>query len=96
MYHTTCLLIILQNYDIQNSMALVETDMQTNEKNRKPRNKPTCMYANNLLLLLFFNFLLLFNYSCVPFLPIRPPHPSRTHHPPLPPPSPFILSMCPL
>ena len=30
-----------------------------------------------------FNFLLLFNYSCVPFLPIPPPHPSWT-----PPPSP--------
>ena len=23
----------------------------------------------------FLNFLLLFNYSCVPFLPIPPPHP---------------------
>ena len=25
-----------------------------------------------------FNFVLLFNYSCVPFLPIPPPHPSWT------------------
>ena len=25
-----------------------------------------------------FNFLLLFNYSCVAFLPIPPPHPSQT------------------
>ena len=24
----------------------------------------------------FFKFLLLFNYSCMPFLPIPPPHPS--------------------
>ena len=38
-----------------------------------------------------FNFLLLFNYSCVPFLPIPPPHPSWTRLPPSPPPSPLIL-----
>ena len=25
---------------------------------------------------IFFKFLLLFNYSCMPFLPIPPPHPS--------------------
>ena len=24
----------------------------------------------------YYNFLLLFNYSCVPFLPIPPPHPT--------------------
>ena len=24
--------------------------------------------------------LLLFSYNCLPFLPIPPPHPSRTHH----------------
>ena len=30
----------------------------------------------------FVFFLLLFNYSCVPFLPIPPPHPSWTHLPP--------------
>ena len=35
----------------------------------------------------FKNFLLSFNYSCMPFLPIPPPHPSQTHllphlHPP--------------
>ena len=40
--------------------------------------------------------LLLFNYSCMPFLPIPPPHPSGTHLPTPPPPSPLILSMCPL
>ena len=28
------------------------------------------------LFLYFFKFLLLFNYSCMPFLPIPPPHPS--------------------
>ena len=44
----------------------------------------------------FFKFLLLFNYSCMPFLPIPPPHPSQNYLPPLPPPSPLILSMCPL
>ena len=31
---------------------------------------------------LFKNFLLLFNYSCLHFLPIPPPHPSWTHLPP--------------
>ena len=30
----------------------------------------------------FLKFLLLFNYSCVPFLPIPPPHPSWTPLPP--------------
>ena len=44
----------------------------------------------------FFKLLLLFNYSCVPFLPIPPPHPCQTHLPPPPPPSPLILFMCPL
>ena len=29
-----------------------------------------------------FKFLLLFNYSCLHFLPISPPHPSQTHLPP--------------
>ena len=41
-------------------------------------------------------FLLLFNYSCLHFLSIPPPHHSQTHLPPLPPPSLLILSMCPL
>ena len=36
----------------------------------------------------FFKFLLLFSYSCMPFLLIPPPHPSWTHLPPSPPPSP--------
>ena len=48
-------------------------------------------------LTLFFlikHFLLLFNYSCLHFLPIPPPHPSQTHLPPPPPPSPLVLSMC--
>ena len=30
----------------------------------------------NAFIFLKFNFVLLFNYSCVPFLPIPPPHPS--------------------
>ena len=41
-------------------------------------------------------FLLLFNYSCMPFLPIPPPHPMWTHLPPPSPTSPLVLSMCPL
>ena len=45
---------------------------------------------------IFLNFLLLFNYSCVPYLAIPPPHPSQTPLPPPHPPSPLILSMCPL
>ena len=43
----------------------------------------------------FFLFLLLFNYSCMPFLPIPPLHPSWTHLRPPPPSSPLVLSMCP-
>ena len=45
----------------------------------------------------FFKFLLLFNYSCMPFLPIPPPHPSWTHLPPPPPPSPltYIIPFIP-
>ena len=46
---------------------------------------------------LFFKiyyFLLLFNYSCRPFLPVPPPPRSWTHLPP--PPSPPMLSRCPL
>ena len=44
----------------------------------------------------FKKFLLLLNYSCLHFLLIPPPHPSQTHLPPSPPPSPLILSLCPL
>ena len=40
--------------------------------------------------------LLLFNYSCLRFPPTITPHPSQTHLPLLLPPSPFVLSMCPL
>ena len=35
---------------------------------------------------------MLFNYSCLPFLPTPLPHPSQTHSPPLLPPSPLFLS----
>ena len=38
---------------------------------------------------LFFKFFI-FNYNCVPFLPILLPHPSRTLLPPPPPPFPAI------
>ena len=49
-----------------------------------------------IFLIYLFILLLLFNYSCLHFLPIPPPHPSQTHLPPLLPPSPLILCMCPL
>ena len=37
---------------------------------------------------------LLFNYSCLQFLPTPPPHSSQTQLPHLLPPRPFFLSMC--
>ena len=40
--------------------------------------------------------LLLFNYSCLHFPTTTPPHPSQTHLPPWLPPSPLVLSLCPL
>ena len=47
--------------------------------------------------ILFFKIiLLLFNYSCLHFSPITPPHPCQTHHPPFLSPSLLVLSMCPL
>ena len=46
-------------------------------------------------LFLFLIILLLFNHSCLHFLPTPLPHPSQTHLPPLLPPSPLVLSMCP-
>ena len=42
---------------------------------------------------LIFKFLLLFNYSCLLFLPIPPPHPSRTRLPPPPWFCPCVLSL---
>ena len=42
----------------------------------------------------FLIILLLFNYSYLYFLPIL--HPIQTHLPPLLPPSPLVLSLCPL
>ena len=56
-------------------------------------SRNTCMSPGQYTF--FFQFLLLFNYSCMPFLPFPPHHPSWTHLPPPPPPSPPILSMCP-
>ena len=50
-------------------------------------------YGNSIL---FKKKLLLFNYSCLHFLPISPPHPSQSHLSPPLLPSPLILSMCPL
>ena len=40
--------------------------------------------------------LFLFSYNCLHFLPFPPPHPSQSHLPPQPLPSPLILSLCPL
>ena len=45
---------------------------------------------------IFKIILLLFNYSCLHFLPPPPLHPIQTHFPPLVPPSLLVLSMCPL
>ena len=60
---------------------------------------PFTYIFNHLLILawthiyLFFKlkkiFLLLFHYSCLNFLPIPPPHPSQSHLPPPPLPSPL-------
>ena len=36
-----------------------------------------------MFILFLKKFLLLFNYSCMPFLPIPPPHPSWAHLPPI-------------
>ena len=50
-----------------------------------------CFFLQSRFIYSFiFKFLLLFNYSCLPFLPIPPPHPSPTHLPLPPPPSPLI------
>ena len=38
--------------------------------------------------------LFLFSYNCLHSLPITPPHPSQSHLPPPPLPSPLILSIC--
>ena len=53
------------------------------------------IFTNNFILLIFKISLLLFNYSCLHFLPTPPPYPSQTHLPPLLPPSPLVLSRCP-
>ena len=39
-----------------------------------------------LFIYLFIYLFLLFNYSCLHFLSIPPPHPSQSHLPPPPPP----------
>ena len=50
----------------------------------------------NFLSLFILKIILLFNYSCLYFFPAPLPHPSQTHLLPLLPPSPLVLSMCPL
>ena len=62
-----------------------------------PQNIRLITFKNVLVSFFYFLFfLLLCNYSCMPFLPIPTPHPSWTHLPPPSPPSPLVLSMCPL
>ena len=53
---------------------------------------PAAPYWSLLFFFLFKKFLLLFNYSCMPFHPIPPPHASRTH---LPPPGAFCYQRLP-
>ena len=65
-------------------------------KNKRERITNRLQVQLFTILFFIFNFLLLFNYSCVPFLPIPPLQPSGTPLPPPPPPSPLIWSMCPL
>ena len=48
------------------------------------------------ILFLKFIYLFLFSYNCLHFLPFPPPHPSQSHLPLPPLPSPLILSLCPL
>ena len=58
------------------------------------------LFVDLFMLATFFSFLkiilLLFNYTCLHFLPTPLPHPSQSHLPPPPLPSPLILSLCPL
>ena len=56
----------------------------------------TSMFGKWQYFIFFFFLLLLFNYSCLHFLYIPPHHTSQTHLPAPPPPSPLVLSMCPL
>ena len=44
----------------------------------------------SLFFIYIFKFLLLFNYSCLHFLPIPPPNPNQSYLPPPPLPSPLI------
>ena len=55
------------------------------------------LYIRNIskLFLKLIN-LFLFSYNCLHFLPFHPPYTSQSHLPPLPLPSPLILSLCPL
>ena len=56
-----------------------------------------CQYfAEDFILFFKLINLLLFSYNCLHVLPLPPPHPTQSHLPPPPLPSPFILSLCPL
>ena len=49
-----------------------------------------------IIIIIFKIYLFLFSYNCLHFLPFPPPHPSQSHLPSPPLPSPLILSLCPL
>ena len=51
------------------------------------RKQICCHFLKLFCMFIYFKkFLLLFNYSCLHFLPMPPPHPSQTHLPPHRPP----------
>ena len=71
----------------------------------KPYKTQSCTYflvctqftrKIQMVFIYFKIILLLFDYTCLHFLPTPLPHPSQTLLPPLLPPSPLVLSMCPL
>ena len=69
--------------------------LQAGTQSTEP-HQPGLKWTVLFILFYFLQFLLLFSYSCLHFLPIPPPHPSQSHLSPPPLPSPLILSMCPL
>ena len=64
------------------------------EEDKEIENLFEKVMKENFITFFNFNFLLLFNYSCVPFLSIPQPHLSQNPLPPTAPPNPLILSMC--
>ena len=83
-------------------LSNVKKSIQSRNTDRKWRNKKLCSEGidkspeSNRFLFYFLITLLLFNYSCLHFPLTLPLHPSQSHLAPLLPPSPLILSICPL